>query len=354
MSEVQRKFNWKRLFMVLAAVMALGVGVAACSSDDDGDSGDSGTTTAAETKDATLILDFIPNAVHAGIYRAQAAGYYGDEGINLRIIEPTSTADTLRLIDAGRADFGIADGVDLANQIEEGREAKGIMAVLQRPPGGLITLEDEGIESPADLAGQTVGVTGVPSDNAILDTIMADAGASSDDADVVTIGFNGVQALESGRVAAFTGFIPADGVQVEEDGFPTRSFALDEYGGPSYPGLVAFSTESKIAQDSDLMQGFVSATIRGYQDTLEDPARSIDDLISETQGVNEQLATAQLEAYEPLMGESDTYGQFNNGNLESLSEFLVENDLASAPIAPDRYATNEYTGGDELSSGDSE
>lgn len=342
------KSSWKRIVLMLVASLTLATGFAACSSDDDDSSSDSGTTSA-QTKDATLVLDFIPNAVHAGIYRAQAAGYYEDNGIKLKIIEPTSTADTLRLIDAGKADIGIADGIDLAGQIDQGREAKGVMAVLQRPPGGLITLEEEGIESPSGLEGKTVGVTGVPSDDAILDTIMADDGSSSDQVDKVTIGFNGVQSLEAGKIAAFTGFIPADGVQVEEDGFPTTSFALDEYGGPSYPGLVAFSTESKIADNADLMQGFADATIKGYQDTLDDPEQSIDDLVSETQGVDKQLATAQLDAYIPLMGDSDTYGQFSDDSLKELSDFLVENDLAKEPIAPDRYATNEYTGGDELS-----
>ncbi len=129
------KFSLKRLLMILAAVMALGVGATACGGDDDdGSSGSSGTTTA-ETKDATLVLDFIPNAVHAGIYAAQAQGYYEENGINLEIIQPTSTADTLRLIDAGKADIGIADGIDMAGQIDQGRGAKGVMAILQRPPG---------------------------------------------------------------------------------------------------------------------------------------------------------------------------------------------------------------------------
>lgn len=350
MSSRGERFNLKRLLLVFAAVMALGVGVAACGGDDDDGGGDSGSTATAMT-DATLVLDFIPNAVHTGIFRAQAAGYYEDNGINLEIIQPTSTADTLRLIDAGKADIGIADGIDMAGQIDQGRGAKGVMAVLQRPPGGLITLEEEGIESPAGLEGKTVGVTGVPSDNAILDTIMADDGSSSDSVDVVTIGFNGVQALEAGRVSAFTGFIPADGIQVEEDGFPTKSFALDEFGGPSYPGLVAFSTEEKIASDPDLMKGFVEATIKGYQDTLADPEQSVDDLVSETQGVDKKLAMAQLEAYIPLMGESDTYGQFGNQALEELSSFLVDNDLAKEAITPDRYATNEFSGGEELSAG---
>lgn len=337
--------SWIRLLLAMTASLALVFGVAACGgSDDSSSSSDTGGT--AEAKDATLILDFIPNGVHAGVYRALAEGYYRDNGINLKVIEPTSTADTLKLIDAGKADFGMADGIDLAGQIDLGRDAKGIMAILQRPPGGLITLADEGITDPTQLAGKTVGVTGVPSDTAILNTIIGDAGGNPDDSDVVTIGFNGVQALEGGKVSAFTGFIPADGVQVEADGFPTKSFPLDEYGGPSYPGLVAFSTEQMISEDPDLMKGFVEATIKGYQDTLADPAKSITDLESQTQGVDPKLATDQLKAYVPLMGPSDTYGQFNDKNLEELSSFLVDQDLIKTPIEPSRYATNEFASGE--------
>lgn len=339
------KASWKKIVALLVAAFALSLGVAACGGSDDSssDSGSSG-----EMKDATLVLDFIPGAVHAGIYEAKSKGYYEDNGINLKIIEPTSTADTLKLIDAGKADFGIADGIDMASQIEEGREAKAIMAILQRPPGGLITLEEDGIATPADLAGKTVGVTGVPSDNAILDTIMADAGSNSDEADVVTIGFNGVQSLEAGKVQAFTGFIPADGVQVEADGYKTKSFPLDENGGPSYPGLVAFSTETMIADDPDLMKGFVEATIKGYQDALADPEAALTSLEDQTQGLDPELQKQVFDAYIPYFGESDTYGQFKKEALESLSTFLVDSDLASEPIAPDRYATNEFTGGDSL------
>jgi len=332
--------GWEKIMLLLAATAALALGVAACGSSD-GDSGDSGS--GGGTQDATLVLDFVPGAVHSGIYEAVQKGYYKDNGINLKIIEPTSTADTLKLIDAGKADFGIADGIDLGTQINDGREAQGIMAIAQRPPGGLITLKDSDITDPKQLEGQTVGITGVPSDTAILNTVMKDAGGNPDDANVVTIGFNGVQALESGKVAAFTGFIPADGVQVEADGYKTRSFALDEYGGPSYPGLVVFSTESKIGDEPDLMKGFVDATIKGYQDALKDPQEAVDALISQTQGINKDLAMKSFEAWTPLLGPADTFGQFNKKNLESLSTFMVDNDLADEPIAPDRYATTEFT-----------
>ena len=42
--------------------------------------------------DATLVLDFAPNAVHAGIYSAVRRGYDEAEGVNLRVREPGARA----------------------------------------------------------------------------------------------------------------------------------------------------------------------------------------------------------------------------------------------------------------------
>jgi putative hydroxymethylpyrimidine transport system substrate-binding protein len=294
-------------------------------------------------EDATLVLDFVPGPVHAGIYAALAAGYYEDAGIDLEIIEPTSTADTLKLIDAGKADFGLADGIDVAAQIADGRGAKGIVAIVQRPLGGLITLARSGYESPADLEGGTVGVTGVPSDLAVMRTMIAAAGGDPSAVKVVTIGFNGVQALEAGKIDAFTGYLPADGVQVEADGYPTTSFKLDAYGGPSYPGLVAFSTVDRISSDPDLMRGFVSATVRGYEDVLADPQAGLDALLDRNPAIPERFARASLDAYLPLFAAGPgAFGSFDDGDLRALSRFMVENGLARQPIPPGRFATNGF------------
>ena len=76
----------------------------------------------------------------------------------------------MKLIDAEKAQFGLADGSDVAGLIDEGRDAQAVMALVQRPLGGLIALASEHLASPASLAGKTVGITGVPSDLAVLDT----------------------------------------------------------------------------------------------------------------------------------------------------------------------------------------
>jgi putative hydroxymethylpyrimidine transport system substrate-binding protein len=292
---------------------------------------------------ATLILDFVPNAVHAGIYRALVAGYYRQGNVDLRVIPPATTADTLRLIDSGRADFGIADGADVATQIDLGRDAQAVMALVQRPLGGLISLQRQGLTSPRQLEGKTVGLTGVPSDGAVLDTVVRDAGGDPRRVQTVTIGFNGVQDLENGKVAAFTGFWPADGVQVQTDGFPITTFKLDDHGGPAYPGLVLFSTRRRIAANPPLARALVAATVRGYRDTLADPERSLQDLLSQNRSLQRRLAEASLQAYLPIFAaDAQSYGAVRPDRVRQLSAWLLRYRLIRRAISPSRYATDAF------------
>ena len=190
----------------LVPAVCLGVVVpAGCGGSGSGSSHTSGSSSAhagglPPARQATLILDFVPNAVHAGIYRALAAGYYRREGIDLRVVTPSATTDTLKLIDAHSAQFGLADGSDVAGLIAAGGDAQAVMAIVQRPLGGLIALAAEHLRSPADLQGRTVGIAGVPSDTAVLDTEVRHAGGDPAKVHVVTVGFNGPQALVAGRM----------------------------------------------------------------------------------------------------------------------------------------------------------
>ncbi len=292
---------------------------------------------------ATLMLDFVPNAVHAGIYRALAAGYYTRAGIDLRVIAPGSTSDPLALIDAGKVDFALADAIDVARQIAVGRDARAVMAIVQDPLGAPIALAREHIRSPAGLMGKTVGVTGVPSDRAALDTVVRDAGGDPRRVRVVTIGFNGVADLEAGRIAAFTGYWPDDGVALSVSGHPVTDFKLNEWGGPDYPGLVAFTTERLIRRDPRLVGAFVAATVHGYEDTLRDPQRSLADLLAANPAIERRLAKASLAAYLPIFAARGVpYGTIVASKVAALSSWLVRNRLIGHPISADRFAANEF------------
>jgi NitT/TauT family transport system substrate-binding protein/putative hydroxymethylpyrimidine transport system substrate-binding protein len=292
---------------------------------------------------ATLVLDFVPNAVHAGIYRALAAGYYRRAGIDLQVVPPGATSTGLELVDAGKAQFGLADGIDVAQQIAGGHDAEAIMAIVQRPLGAPIALASEHLHSAADLVGKTVGITGVPSDLAVLDTVVAHAGGNPAKVRTITIGFDGVSYLEAGKIAAFTGYWPDDGVTLTSAGYPIKVFKLDAGGGPAYPGLVAFTTRPLIARDPALVRAFVRATVHGYEDTLRDPGRSLTELLAANPTLERRSTRASLREYLPIFdagGVPD--GTLVPANIAALSAWLARNHLTARPVAVDRFGTNEF------------
>lgn len=243
---------------------------------------------------ATLVLDFQPNAVHSGIYAAQHEGYFEDDGVNLTIREPSSTSDAPSLLEAGRADFAVMDINDFGIARERGADLVPIAAIVQRPLASVIAGERNEIGTPADLEGKTAGVTGVPSDDAVLDTVLAAGGLGPDSVERVTIGFNAVSALAAGRIDAATAFWNAEGVELTQLGIPTREFRVDEFGAPRYPELLLV-TRSGSSEDGPA-NGVVTALARSYELLGEDPDRALENLLAEVPGLDRSSQKAQLDA----------------------------------------------------------
>src|SRR3954469_8388492 len=183
-----------RLAVVLLVVLLAGCGA------DDGPR--SATAPPEPPIDATLLLDFAPNAVHAGIYAAKRRGLDRKAGIDLRVQVPTASTDAVRLLLAGRAQLAVLDIHDLAIARERGRDLVGVMAIVQRPLAAV--LAEPGVRRPRDLEGRRAGVTGLPSDVAVLRSIVAGDGGDPARVRRVTVGFDAVRALLSRRVAGAT------------------------------------------------------------------------------------------------------------------------------------------------------
>jgi putative hydroxymethylpyrimidine transport system substrate-binding protein len=185
----------RRVAALLAAALLLG-GLAGC--------GGGGAEPGAP-QGATLVLDFTPNAVHTGIYAARRQGFYRDAGIDLTVRQPGESTDAPKLLEAGRTDFAILDIHDLGIARERGLQLVGVMPIVQRPLAAVIARGDGPVRRPRDLQGHTVGVTGLPSDEAVVDSeVSADGGAPAQ-VKRVRIGFGAVSALAAGKVDAATG-----------------------------------------------------------------------------------------------------------------------------------------------------
>jgi putative hydroxymethylpyrimidine transport system substrate-binding protein len=278
--------------LLLAALLATAAALlSACGSSD--------STGERPEADATLMLDFTPNAAHAGIYSAVAHGFDDAEGVHLKVRVPGSSTDAVKLLLSGRTQFSVMDIHDLALAGARGRDLVAVMSIVQRPLAAVLTTPD--VKSPRDLAGRKVGVTGLPSDDAVLRSIVTGAGGDYGAIDKVTIGFNAVPALLGGRVAGATAFWNVEGVALRSARPGTHDFRVDAYGAPPYPELVLVTSRSTLREQRALVDATVRALVRGYGVTVHDPASSLADLESRVHGLDHDQLEQQLDVLIPAL-----------------------------------------------------
>jgi putative hydroxymethylpyrimidine transport system substrate-binding protein len=264
---------------------------------------------------ATLVLDFTPNAVHAGIYSALARGYDRAAGVRLEVQQPSSSTDSVKLLLSGRADFAVLDIHDLAIARAAGRNLVGILPLVQRPLAAV--LAQPYVRTPRDLAGRQAGVTGLPSDHAVLRSVVAGAGGDPRRVREVTIGFNAVPALLGGHVAAATAFWDVEGVALARRRPAIRDFRVDDYGAPAYPELVVCATASLLHREPKLVAATLGALERGYAVTIAQPARSAADELARVPGLDRPLLLAELAALRGAFtaGPGQPFGAFDRARL---------------------------------------
>jgi len=311
----------RRAVALLAAALLL-AGAAGCG----GDGAEPGAP-----QGATLVLDFVPNAVHSGIYAARRQGYYREAGIDLTIRQPGASTDAPKLLASGRADFAILDIHDLGIARERGLDLVGAMPIVQRPLAALIARADGPVRRPRELAGRTVGVTGLPSDEAVVESEVSADGGDPGRVRRVTIGFDAVASLAAGKVDAATGFWNAEGVALRRQGVPVRIFKVDRYGAPPYPELVLTAAQRTVEREPGLIDSMLAATSEGYEFVAAHPRRGLDDLLAEVPSLDRGDQAAQLRALLPDLKPAP----FDPGTLREWAAWDLEHGLLKRPLDVD-------------------
>lgn len=311
----------RRAAALLAAVLLL-AGAAGCG----GDGAEPGAP-----RGVALVLDFTPNAVHSGIYAARARGIYREAGIELSIRQPGESTDAPKLLAADRVELAILDIHDLGIARERGLDLVGTMPIVQRPLAAVLARGDGPVRRPRDLEGNTVGVTGLPSDEAVVDSEVDSDGGDPALVERVTIGFNAISSLAAGKVDAATGFWNAEGVALRRRGVPVRIFKVDRYGAPPYPELVLAASRETVERDPELIEAAVDATTRGYELAAEQPAQALDDLLAAVPSLDRGDQAAQLRALGPDLRPAP----FDPAVLRAWAAWDLEHGLLGRPLDVD-------------------
>ena len=310
------KKSWKKASAIFMAA-ALAAGLAGCGASNNNNTATTAAgKSAAESKvngenspeadskktDVTVILDYVANTNHTGMYVALDKGYYEEAGLNVNIVEPTEGA-TATLVAVGKGDFGISyqEDVTVALASKDALPIKAIAAIIQHNTSGFVTYADKDIHSPKDFEGKTYAGWGGPGEEAVLKAVMTQAGADPSKLNRIISDGSGFEALK-------------DKVDIEW-----------------------------FFEGWDNVKSFLAATEKGYKYAIENPDESAQILHKYAPDYSmDLLKTSQEYLAGKYMEDTDRWGEMKDSVWDNYTDFMTEYGVIDHAIPAADCYTNEF------------
>ena len=292
------------------------------------------------SKRIELMLDYFPNADHAGIYAADAGGHFKQAGLEVEIREPPDPAAPIKQVAAGRVDLAISYEPELLRARDQGLAVVSVGALVQEPLTSIISLPKARIEEPADLEGKTVGTAGIDYQEAYLRAILTEAGADPASVKLRNVGFGFSAALLTGKVDSTLGaFWNYEGTELKLRGRRPDIIRIEEAGVPSYNELVLVANEDALERDAAKIRAFIGAVSRGTRELRRDPDTAIDGLLDANRELDPELQRAVVEVTLPLFfpPKGKPFGWHDPEAWDAFSAWMKDNRLLEQ--APDPAAS---------------
>ncbi|WP_051472264.1 ABC transporter substrate-binding protein [Patulibacter minatonensis] len=334
--------------LVLLAAVATTLGLAACGERSEDVAG----TSKPPAAKLSLLLDYLPNADHAGIFQAQSSGAFTKAGLDVDVKTPDDPATVLKLVETGKVDVGISYEPEVLLARAQGQNVVAIAGVVQRPLTSLISLPKAGIAKPADLEGKTVGTAGIPYQNAYLDTIAKSAGISPSSIKRVDVGFNLDQALVSGKVdATLGGFWNVEGVELQQKKRDPRITPVDKLGVPSYAELVLVARGDTLTKKESSIRRLVRAIGQGYQVVRKNPSEGVNPLLKANEDLDPKLQEAAVaktvDAFFPTgKNAKQPWGWLDTDQWADYAQWMLQNGLLKKQLPLDNVVTTDFLAGE--------
>lgn len=312
--------------MLALALLAATLALAAC--------GDADDTAAAGTDPVTITLDWFANADHAGVFVTREAGIDTEHGLTMDLQVPSDPAAALKLVGAGRTDFAISYAPEVLLARSQGVPVRALGALVTHPLNSVIARADRDITRPRDLEGKTVGVTGLPSDDALLDTVVRADGGDPDAVRTTSLGFTLGPALAAGRVDAVIGaYWNIEAPEIEAKGVPVEILRLEDHGVPDYDELVLVAGDRLLADRPDIARRTVAALQEGARAAAADPDAAIAALERVNPDLDPDLLPDQVRTTVDLLAPLDeTPLTIDPAEWRELADWMRANGILTEPL----------------------
>ena len=313
------------MIRTVLVLLACAIALSACGEKED-KLGPEGAT------EMSLMLDFFPNADHAGIYAAEAGGHFEDAGLKVDIRQPPDPAAPVKQVAAGRVDLAVSYEPEVLRARDQGLKVISVGALVRKPLTSIISLPRAKIRSPKDLDGKRVGFAGIDYQEAYLRTILLNAGVDPNGVKVRNVGFGLAPALLTKKVDAVIGaFWNYEGTDLRLRKRKPRIIKVDQAGVPPYDELVLVANESALERDSGRLRAFIGAVARGTRDLERDPDAAIQGLLRANRDLEPKLQREVVRVTLPLFlpPEGKPFGYQDPEARQAFAAWARENKLVT-------------------------
>jgi putative hydroxymethylpyrimidine transport system substrate-binding protein len=309
------------------------------------------STGPAKRESVRLMLDYFPNADHAGIYAAQGTGAFDRVGLDVDVQAPSDPATPLKLLAAGRVDLAISYEPELMLARDQGQRLVAVGALVQKPLTSVVSIGRRAITDPKQLAGKTVGTSGIPYQSAYLKAILAQAGADPASVKEVNVGFNLVPAMLSRRVDATLGaYWNYEAIQLAQQRKRPKVIRMETAGVPTYNELVVVAREEDLRENGGArVRRFMRALGEGVKALRKDPSTGITPLLRANRDLDRRLQEASVKATLPVFFPADSskpVGYMEPAEWVRYGDWMARNRLLRNPPDAARALTNEFLPGE--------
>lgn len=329
----------KKVSAILLAFLVVSVLLVGCSS------GKQVTTQEKKLQKVKVLLDWVPNTNHTGLYVAKDKGYYKAEGLDVEIIQPAE-GDSAVLIAAGQGDFGVGyqEQVTYAKTSDTPLPVKAIAAIIQHNTSGFASPASKNIKSAKDFEGKRYGGWGSPSEEAILKAIMEKDGANFKKVKMVNIGASDFFTSIKNDVDFSWIYYGWDGVNAELLNIPLNFIKLrDVDPNLDYYTPVIIASDSLLTKDPELAKKFLKATSKGYEFAISNPDDAVKSLLKYAPEIDKNLATAsQKYLAKEYQADAARWGEMKPSIWENYGKWMYDKGLLTQKFIANEAFTNDY------------